>query len=336
MSITLRLATEEDANEWNKIVRSDPHGNFFDRFEWCQGLHIISENIKPLPLFIEKNGETIGVFPLCLRKSRFRSELESLPFSDYGGGSFFRSRYNIFFTELVHKLVEMGTQNNCFRIIIRRALFDDLIQSNIVDKPVIVEAKNCTFIISLQDEMGEIFRRIKKSRRKGIRRAKERGVTVREAVGLNDLEKFYEVYLPTMRRLKSSPLPFQFFEYLWNTFESKDEIKIFLAEYNHKVIAGILRFIYKQVMHAAGAVYLREYRNKRPLDLLIWHTIGWGIEHDVKSIDFGGTPNDPSSGHYSFKESWGGKKVTLYNYHILLQPYKYRLYKFANKLVRKI
>jgi hypothetical protein len=37
LSVVLKLATEKDAYVWNEIVEKDPQGNFFDRFEWCQG-----------------------------------------------------------------------------------------------------------------------------------------------------------------------------------------------------------------------------------------------------------------------------------------------------------
>jgi len=334
--LPIRLATEDDTHKWNEIVERDPLSTFYDRFEWCIGLHVISENIKPLPLFVEKNGAVIGVFPLCLRKERFVRYLESLPFSDYGGGSFFRSKSNVFSRELVHKLVEIGTQNRCFRVTIRRAFFDDLIQAKTIDKPVIVEAKNCTFIISLQDEIDKIFRRLKKSRRNTVREAKVRGAIVRDAESLDDLESYYRVYLCNMQRLGSSPLPFQFFKYLWDVFKPKGEIKIFLAEYDHKVIAGVLKFVYKQVIYAWGAVSLSEYWNVRPMDLLEWHAIEWGVEHNLKLFDFGATPNDPSSGYHRFKETWGGEKRMLYNYHILLQPNKWKLYKFGNNFVNKV
>lgn len=334
--LSIRIATKEDANEWNKIVERDPLSKFYDRFEWCTGLRLISENIKPLPLIVEKNGAVNGVFPLCLRKESFVGYLESIPFSDYGGGSFFRSKSNVFSSELLNNLVEIGTQNRCCRVTIRRAFFDDLIQANLLNKPVVVEAKNCTFIIPLEDEIDNIFQRFKKTRRKNIRQAEARGAIVREAENLDDLESYYRIYLCNMQRLGGSPLPFQFFKYLWDVFKPKGEMKIFLAEYDHKVIAGVLRFVYKQVIYARGAVSLSEYWNLRPMDLLEWHSIEWGVEHNLKLFDFCATPNDPSSGLHRFKESWGGEKKVLYNYHILLQPNRLKFYKYGIKLVGKI
>jgi lipid II:glycine glycyltransferase (peptidoglycan interpeptide bridge formation enzyme) len=139
-----------------------------------------------------------------------------------------------------------------------------------------------------------------------------------------------------MQRLKATPLPLSFFKYLWSIFEPTGEMKIFLCEYNNKAIAGVLRFIHKRVMYSWGAAFLREYAYQRPLDLLVWHTIKWSVDNGIYLLDLGSTPNNPSSTHYIFKKSWGGEKKILYNYHIILQPNKMKLYRLGNKLANEI
>jgi len=340
LSIALKLATEKDAHIWNEIVERDLQGNFLDRFEWCQGLGVISEKMNPLPLFIEENGKVIGIFPSCLIKNSLRKSLESLPFSDYGGGPFFRKKAMLecpeFFGEFINNIVEFGSKNGCLNVSVRRAYFRDLINKNIVKKPVITDTNTCTFIISLQEGIDQIYRGLKKSRRVSIKEGKKRGVVVRQAEDLNDLRSYYEIYVHTMSRLKNVPLPYRFFEYMWKVFSPKNEVKIFMAEYNNKLIAGILQLFYKKVCHWGGNVSLEEYWDKRPTDLLLWHSIEWAVANKFELFDMGSTINDLSSGHYFYKETWGGRKMTLYNYHILLQPSKYRLYKLGNKLMSKI
>jgi len=340
LSIALKLATQKDIHKWNEIVERDPQGNFFDTFEWCQGLGVISEKIGPLPLFIEEDGKVIGVFPLCLIRNSLRKSLESLPFSDYGGGPFFRKKAMLecpeFFGEFINNIVEFGSKNGCLNVSVRRAYFRDLINKDIVKKPVITDTNTCTFIISLQEGIDQIYQGMEKSRRVSIKEGKKRGVVVRQAEDLNDLRSYYEIYVHTMSRLKIVPLPYRFFEYMWKVFSPKNEVKIFMAEYNNKLIAGILQLFYKKVCHWGGNVSLEEYWDKRPTDLLLWHSIEWAVENNLELFDMGSTANDPSSGHYFFKKTWGGKKMTLYNYHIILQPKKWKLYKFVAKFVNKL
>jgi len=339
-TLSIKLATQKDAHKWNEIVERDPQGNFFDRFEWCTGLGVISEKINPLPLFIEEDGKVIGIFPSCLIRDSLRRSLESLPFSDYGGGPFFRKKAIVecpeFFAEFINNLMELGSKNYCLNMSIRRAYFQDLINKNMVNKPVITDTNTCTFFISLQEEIDRIYQGLKKSRRVSIKEGRKRGAVIRQAEDLNDLRRYYKIYVYTMNRLKSAPLPYRFFEYVWKVFSPKNEVKIFMAEYNNKPIAGILQFFYKKVCYWAGNVSLEGYWDKRPTDLLLWHSIEWAVANKFELFDMGSTINDPSSGHYFFKKTWGGKKMTLYNYHILLQPSKYRLYKLGNKLVSKI
>jgi len=52
-TLSVRLATQKDAYEWNQIVESDLQGNFLDRFEWCQGLGVISEKKESLQNLFE-------------------------------------------------------------------------------------------------------------------------------------------------------------------------------------------------------------------------------------------------------------------------------------------
>ena len=339
-TLSIKLATQKDVHKWNEIVEGDPQGNFFDRFEWCQSLGVISKKINPLPLFIEENGKVIGVFPSCLIRNSLGKSLESLPFSDYGGGPFFRKKekveYPEFFGEFISNITDFGSRNKCLKISIRRAYFPDLVNKNVIDKPVITDMNTCTFIISLQQGIDQIYKGLKKSRRVSIKEGKKRGVVIRQANDLNDLRSYYEIYIHTMNRLKSTPLPYRFFEHIWKIFNPRNEVKIFIAEYNNKPVAGILQFIYKNVCYWTGNVSFEKYWDKRPTDLLLWHSIEWAVENNLKLFDMGSTINDPSSGHYFFKKTWGGKKMTLYNYHILLQPRKWKLYKFSNNLLRKI
>ena len=340
LPIALKLATQKDAPKWNETVDRDPHGNFFDRFEWCQGLGVISEKINPLPLFIEDDGKVTGVFPLCLIRNSLRKSLESLPFSDYGGGPFFRKKTMLecpeFFGEFIYNIIELGSKKDCLNISIRRAYFQDLINRDMINKPVITDTNTCTFIISLQQGIDQIYKGLKKSRRVSIKEGKKRGVVIRQAEDLNDLQNYYEIYVHTMNRLKSNPLPYRFFEHIWKMFNPRNEVKIFMAEYNNKPVAGILQFIYKNVCYWTGNVSFEKYWDKRPTDVLLWHSIEWAVANDLELFDMGSTVDDPSSGHYFFKKTWGGTKMTLYNYHILLQPNRWKFYKSGIKLVGKI
>jgi len=40
----------------------------------------------------------------------------------------------------------------------------------------------------------------------------------------------------------------------------------------------------------------------------VWNATELAIENNLKLFDVGTTSNNPESGHYLYKSSWGGKK----------------------------
>ncbi len=340
MQVALRYAAQKDAARWNDTVRSESSSTFFDTFEWCQGLGKISERIIPLPLLIEENGKITGVFPTCLIRNSFHLQrFESLPFSDYGGGPFFRKKEITkrfeFMGNFVKGIYDLGLKNKCLDISIRRAYFPNLISPAIIRKPIITDVSTCSFIISLEGDIHEIYGKMDGPRRRSIRQGEKRGAVVFEAQDSEDLQSFYSIYVRTLQRLGSNPLPYSFFDYIWGCFIRKKTAKLFLASYNDKPIGGILLFIHKGVCNYWTGGTLNQFNDKRPMDLLIWHSIKWALTENLGSFDLGATYNDPSSGLYLFKKAWGGQKRVLYNYRVLLQPTKWRLLKFTSDLMNR-
>jgi lipid II:glycine glycyltransferase (peptidoglycan interpeptide bridge formation enzyme) len=339
-ALSLRIATEKDVGIWNRVAENDPQGNFFDQIEWCLSLGTISKRIRPLPMLIEDGGKVIGILPLCMLQNPFYRSLESLPFSDYGGGPLFRKEVTLesreLLRQLVKNLIKVGLDNSYLRISIRRSYFEDIINENITNLPLVTNSDTCSFLVSLENGVDQIYKGLEKTRRTSIKEGEKRGVIVQEAKDLSDLKSYYEIYVHTMNRLRSNPLPYDFFKHVWAVFNPKKEMKIFMACYNGRPIGGIMHFIYKKTCHWSGNVSLEQYQIKRPTDLLLWHSIKWSIDNDLSFLDMGSTENDPLSSHYFFKKTWGGEKRTLYTHHIILQPRKYRLLKLGDNSVHKI
>ena len=329
----IELAESQDANKWNNIVEKDRNGLFFDKYEWCQALGKISNNNKPLPFFIKENDEIIGIFPSCLIKKGFYLGLESLPFSDYGGGPFFRKNDiendSELITSLIDNLIKYALKNNYIRISIRRGHHSHLIKENYFDKKIIIDSNNCSFIIDLRQGVDEVFKNLKSSRRRSIRKAEKHGINISEVVDKDNLNIFY---VNNMNKLKSKPYSYDVLDYIWDNFILNDEAKMFISEFKHEPIGGLLLFNYKGICHAWSCGVLEKHRDKSPIDLLLWHSIKWAFDNNMNFYDLGSTRNDPSSGHYFHKNSWGGEKKLLFNYHIPIQPKKWYIYNFLKNI----
>jgi hypothetical protein len=67
MTVEIRIAQNNDAEEWNSIISQSPHGTLFHQWEWLKITEKHTET-RLFPLIGMKNGVPIGVIPLFFQK----------------------------------------------------------------------------------------------------------------------------------------------------------------------------------------------------------------------------------------------------------------------------
>ena len=77
-----------------------------------------------------------------------------------------------------------------------------------------------------------------------------------------------------------------------------------IAEYENKVIAALLVFLYNQPAEYYTPVILNEYRPLQPMSGLIYQAMQEAITCGMKWWNWGGTWKS-QDGVYRFKKSWG-------------------------------
>ena len=67
MTIEIRMASNADAEEWDRIISESPHGTLFHHWNW---LKITEKHTRSTlyPLMGIEKGVPIGVFPLFFQK----------------------------------------------------------------------------------------------------------------------------------------------------------------------------------------------------------------------------------------------------------------------------
>jgi len=158
-----------------------------------------------------------------------------------------------------------------------------------------------TIIVDLTSSNEELFKRIHKNARWGIRKAQKENL---EILYNEDFEEFYKIYLDAMKSKNLTPF---FLE------EIQKEMIVFLnCKYKDKIIAGLVIGINEdsnlpEIMYNAS---LPEFQKFQPNDLLYWMAILWAKYHGYKKIDLGGystNPYDDLMGINKFKEKWSGQ-----------------------------
>jgi lipid II:glycine glycyltransferase (peptidoglycan interpeptide bridge formation enzyme) len=147
--------------------------------------------------------------------------------------------------------------------------------------------------------------------RYNVRLAQKKGVTVREAVGKEDLISFYDILQETAQRDDFLVRGYEYFETIWDEMVTKGMAKIFIAEFEGKPVSATLALIMGDKVWYLYGASSNQYRNVMPNYLIQWEMIRWAKEQGCTLYDFRGVSGDldesnPLYGLYRFKKGFNG------------------------------
>jgi len=170
-----------------------------------------------------------------------------------------------------------------------------------------------TFVLTLPDDPdGLRFGSPRNHRRVrwAARKAAKAGVTVRAASTIDDVRRWYGLYLETMREQAVPPRPLRFFTALWEHLAPEGMLRLLLAEHDRRLLAGSLFLSFQRTVFYAYNGRHREDLGLRPNDLLQWHAIHAAVAAGVRRYDFGEV-EDAQHGLAEFKSKWGAEPEPL-------------------------
>ncbi|MBF6612317.1 MAG: peptidoglycan bridge formation glycyltransferase FemA/FemB family protein [Chloroflexi bacterium] len=209
-----------------------------------------------------------------------------------------------------------------------------------------------TIVLDIDKSEEDLLKDMKPKTRYNLRLAGRRGVEVRRAATLGDLQAFYSLLEVTGERDDFGIHTFPYYEKLWQTFgatSNVSDILVLLAEHPDPVeresgpIGGLLalRFGDEAIyMYGASSDKGREHM---PNYLLQWEAIKWAREQGCTLYDFWGIPDAPEEGSeseispvntrsglrgvYWFKKGFGGREVEYPGaYDYVYNPLLYKLW----------
>lgn len=168
-----------------------------------------------------------------------------------------------------------------------------------------------TVEIDLTKDEEELWNKLDKDARRGVKKAKKSNLIVKENSKESDWKEFYEIYKETCKYGKIVPLD----------FEEIKKGKLFSCYLEKKLIAGaVIKDKEKKITLFLNAS-LHEFLKYKPNNILYWEIILWGKKKGKKFFDLGGYQlNAESRGKLDrinkFKMRWGGeiKKYYVYSY----------------------
>jgi len=297
------LRCENSDPRWDRFVLENPQGTFFHLLTWRD---LIARRFcyEAFYLYVEEAGEIRGLLPLFLVKSLlFGRSLVSIPLGVYGG--------IISTSAEAEKLLFQSAEELAHRSRVRyieirgnpyRSGVNGFTSANHH-----LEKKDLytTFIRDIAPSAEMNLERIPRKQRRMIRQGQQFGL--RSVMDDGRLWDFYEVYAQSVRNLGTPVYSFGYFQDLQSAFA--EQCRLLLVEYQSKIIAGVLAFLFKdQILPYYGGSLPHE-RHLAPNDFMYWELMSFAAANGYRVFDFGRSKKETGSFH--FKRHWGFEPLPL-------------------------
>lgn len=254
---------------------------------------------------IQVNNLAIYNFTSHDRNGKEKGWLQALRIKENGGiKGFFSSRALIFGGPIINSKIKQE----------RIKILDDLLKQlvdKLASKTIFIQFRNFSkwsedekkvfakhgfnyrerqnVIIDLKSER-HVLRNMSESKRRQIRLAKKNGTITRAPNSLSEIKEFYKILKELYKNQIRKPLPdFSFFEQFYiYTFKGLGIIRLILV--NDKIIGGVVAPVTPNetiyYWYVAGLDH--QYKNNYPSVMAVWSLIEYGLENNIKELDFMG------------------------------------------------
>lgn len=288
-----------DSAAWDHFVEHHDQARFCHRFGYASVAECYG--YVPRNICFVRGGEIVGVLPTVQFKSPFFGRrLISQPFSEYGG-------------LLLNSELREGDGNEIFAALAAYAGTHPEIGSVEMhgnhgvpeswrDNWTVHSLPHHVAVLRLDRPIEELWRKVVRySVRKAVTQAQNHDLqVVSECNEAIIRERFFPLYLLSMKRLGVPPHKIEYFLRLFHNFG--DQMVILWAKKDFTVIAGLLGFSCSQRVNIISTVSDPGQWHLRPNDLLHWEFIKWAAESGHHTFDFGSVRYQ---GQVDFKKKWG-------------------------------
>jgi hypothetical protein len=168
-------------------------------------------------------------------------------------------------------------------------------------------------VLDLMPGEATLYKSLRDSTRRNIKKAEKEGVTVRFETTLEALRDFYRLNCLTRREHGLPPQPWHFFANLHEEILSKGKGAVALAAFRgHSIAANVYLHSNGEAIYKYGASD-KAWQNLRAANLVMWEAIKHYSGEGFRSLCFGRT-EPGNEGLRQFKSGWGTEESIL-NYY---------------------
>ena len=342
---TLRLVPIEQQHLWDAYLSDCPSGHLLQSWGW--GELKASAGWHPLRLALwDTQQEQIVAAAQVLRRTPLHlplalGHLAYIPKGPVLDWSSHDVSYLVqtFFSQLHSNLIKQGTLTLQAELACEveskesKTLIHDLDAMHFQRVQAVQPGR--TIVLDLTPDEDTLLANMKEKWRYNIRLAGRKGVQIRVAETVEDVQNWYSLLQTTSIRDRFGIHTLEYYLQAWQIFAPRDQARLLLAQYNGHLLAGIfVGLMAKQAIYLYGASS-NEQRQLMPNYLLQWEAIRWAKQAGADIYDFWGIPeteeqSEAMAGVYRFKSGWGGRIVRfLGNYERMYHP-------LTTRFVRKV
>jgi len=183
--------------------------------------------------------------------------------------------------------------------------------------------------LNIESTQEDILSGMRKTTRYLIKQAEKNKVEIIQTFNIEDIEIFNKMHLEVVKRQKFIPFSLEYFKKEFSAFLQDDQIALFFAKYEGKIIAASYGIFWSQMAFYHHAALLPEYKKIPAAYLLQWNAIKEAKKRGCKVYDFWGYsdpvkyPKHPYSGPTLFKMGFGGQVEEYVKAQDLIISHKY-------------
>ena len=339
---------------WNSLVKSVPEGTIFQSTYW--GDYLKAKVLRKPFYLVSKNteGEIVSILLAWIERFDPASYLNSLfcrfinPIINYSSSSYGYCLYgplifkpsdsHVSINEMIDKLEEIAKRNRllAFRRLILPLCYNNTLLNglkdidNILTKRGFLKERWATIHINLRSDLNILWRNLKNSARKAIKKCKTQHISV-EFLKKEELSEYEHLIKEMSKRIKE-PLPPHYPDhFMWKYLRGGDKhfMEVFVAKQDGKILSALGILLFNGIIFEIASVQSSLCAEKKIYvgDLIKWEIIKWGHLNKYKFYDLCGISPEPRTskekGIRQFKEKWGGTVVNYHNYSKIYRKYQY-------------
>jgi peptidoglycan pentaglycine glycine transferase (the first glycine) len=263
------LCLQPDNPVWDAFLNSTPFGHFYQTSMWAQVRML--DGWDHLIVLITLNDSIVGGFQILIRSKSYLGKIGLLLKGPVVG-----SDDPAIINFVITTLKKIARENKIKALIVQppnrhAEISNTLSQNDFSVNHIDYVIRDNTVVIDLRENEDAIFKRIKRIKRQNINTAIHKGVTVREGKK-DDLDTFFHFMVETCKRQQVTPSPsnINFLHRMWDLFSRKDNIKLFMAEYEGQIVSCLVVVPFGDTAYLWKFGWSGKYQKYHPNIIIYW------------------------------------------------------------------